>query len=308
MIVLNDYTRTIIIRAYGENEPFDKYHLTTKHKTKPIVLMLLFWYFPITEINNNLIMRYADDYEFIILANTIEEYELYKHSPFECIFINHNCFINEDVFNIDPSKEKKYDMAVNSAFQAYKRIPLTKLVNNIVYISRKCDEINNDSVSPDSFNSNSHFANFKDNIIKHTNYASFTHNQVNSILNESLMGGIFSKVEGACFSSSQYLLCGLPVISTKCKGGREIWYNEDNMVYCEDNEESVKNCVEIIKNKLKDGSFDRHKIREDHIKLQDKFRSELKTFIIKKLDLEPTNIEAMNKLLRTQWKWGINFI
>jgi len=53
---------------------------------------------------------------------------------------------------------------------------------------------------------------------------------VAKVINQSRVGIILSESEGACFASSEYLLCGLPVVSTYSKGGRDVWYNEINSI------------------------------------------------------------------------------
>jgi hypothetical protein len=52
--------------------------------------------------------------------------------------------------------------------------------------------------------------------------------QVCDIINQSHVGLILSAAEGACFASSESLLCGVPVISTPSVGGRSFWYNDEN--------------------------------------------------------------------------------
>lgn len=64
-------------------------------------------------------------------------------------------------------------------------------------------------------------------------------------LNESKIGGIFSEIEGQCIAFGEYLLCGLPIISTFCSGGREVFYNEKNSIMCEANEEYVFEAFKI---------------------------------------------------------------
>jgi hypothetical protein len=58
--------------------------------------------------------------------------------------------------------------------------------------------------------------------------------QLLDVLHSSDFGGIFSSVEGNCYSSNEYLLTGLPVLSVKSMGGRDMFYEEGfNAVTCE---------------------------------------------------------------------------
>ena len=49
--------------------------------------------------------------------------------------------------------------------------------------------------------------------------------EVNNFLNQCKVGIILSEVEGANYASIQYLLAGLPVVSTKSKGGRDVFFD-----------------------------------------------------------------------------------
>lgn len=99
--------------------------------------------------------------------------------------------------------------------------------------------------------------------------------EVNDILNDSLVGGIFSTVEGGCRASAEYLLCGLPVVSIKSQGGREIYYNKNNSIICQNDPDSVKKAVEECIIKIKSGFFNREKIRQMHIEQSNIYRNNL---------------------------------
>lgn len=71
------------------------------------------------------------------------------------------------------------------------------------------------------------------------------------------------------FFLSEYLVCGIPVVSTKSLGGRDVWYGEYNSIICEDNEESVRASAEFFKNNPRNGAL----IRKNHIDLAKKQRS-----------------------------------
>lgn len=53
------------------------------------------------------------------------------------------------------------------------------------------------------------------------------HDEVTDAIYKSCLGGIFSEHEGACYASTEYLLCGCPVISTPSVGGRDVWYKTE---------------------------------------------------------------------------------
>ncbi len=53
--------------------------------------------------------------------------------------------------------------------------------------------------------------------------------EVNQAINRAHVGLCLSPVEGAMFASTEYLLAGLPVVTTESKGGREILFDD---LYC----------------------------------------------------------------------------
>ena len=43
-----------------------------------------------------------------------------------------------------------------------------------------------------------------------------------------------SSQEGAMYSSVEYLLCGLPIVSTKSTGGHDVFFTDTNCIIAED--------------------------------------------------------------------------
>ena len=161
---------------------------------------------------------------------------------------------------------RKYDLVIDSAFHEYKNVEIAKQIKNTLHIGyfKYIKKDTDDKVVP----SYGILANFTNG-----DYKKIEKHQINIYYNQSLIGGIFSECEGACFASSQYLLCGLPVISIKSFGGRDIWYNEYNSIICENNEDSVYEAIELAKSKIISGEFNRDKIRELHLKQMNEHRN-----------------------------------
>ena len=175
------------------------------------------------------------------------------------VLVPHNCFLDYELMT-PVNVEKKYDLVLNTRPEKWKRPFLAEKVQKLAIIKganhRPSDFydlnqlkplfINNERIGP---------------------------NDVSKILCQSYAGGIFSAVEGGCYSSSEYLLLGLPVISTDCLGGRDIWYTERNSLKVEDNSSAVAVGVEKAKNMVMNGYFDPDEIRRDHILMSNFYRS-----------------------------------
>ena len=164
-----------------------------------------------------------------------------KPRLYSCL-ANHNAFIDESLYNIDYKFGKKYDMCVSSSFSKYKNLHLLKNIKNICTIGYCTGE--NPNILSDI--SHTYCVNFEDKERIKTNYKWVDPIVSREYYNMSKIGGIFSVTEGACFSSSEYLLCGLPVLSCKCRGGRQIWYDDANSVLCDPNIKSVNENFNLI--------------------------------------------------------------
>jgi hypothetical protein len=288
MIIIDNYSIPIYILLNFhhsiKNEILDK----TFFKNNSLIFLLASWYKTDKVVR---IVNLNSEFNIIVLANSPEE-KIFFESKIntDVLFCNQNTFLNENNFTISNQLTKKYDMVIDSAFHKYKNVKLASKISNTIHIgyykyrSNETDGI----VVPDY----GILANFNNGI-----YERLNRNQINIIYNQACIGGIFSECEGACFASSQYLLSGLPVISIKSVGSRDVWYNEYNSIICDKNEDSVYEAVDIVKKKLLNGEFNREKIRELHLKQMDEYRNTIIEYINSKLIAfgESVNVNDIKK-------------
>ena len=118
---------------------------------------------------------------------------------------------------------------------------------------------------------------------------------VNQVYNESYSGLCLSAEEGGMHASMEYLLSGLPIVTTRSRGGRDFFFNEVNSVIVEDEATSV--AIAVANNK-KNYSIERAKsIRAQAIKAQEAVQTKFKKFI---LDIINTN--GINLDIDRLWK------
>lgn len=106
--------------------------------------------------------------------------------------------------------------------------------------------------------------------------------------NMSKCGLMTTEAEGSCLSVGEMLLCGIPVVSVKINqnppypyypvnkhhyagtynivlpntlGGRELWLDNNNSVYCDRNDDSIEEAINIAIN----SNFDKYLIRNDFL-------------------------------------------
>jgi len=210
--------------------------------------------------------------QLVVLGNGFEEVLFAREAGMSrSFFCNHNCWLDPNLFT-HQATPKQYDLVLNTRPESWKRPDLAAAVPRLAIIKghhfRKHDFFELESLQPALIN--------KERL---------TPDQVVSILNASYCGGIFSQIEGACYSSSEYLLCGLPVISTTSQGGRDIWYDQFNsVILAENTAAAVLDAVEHIKRRTEQGYFVPQTIRNRHISLQDQFIDGFKQMIAGWLD------------------------
>ena len=118
------------------------------------------------------------------------------------------------------------------------------------------------------------------------------HRDLVNYFNQSKCGLMTTESEGSCLSVGEMLLCGLPIVSVKIQdklpketyyphhpnskkiientyglifpntlGGRELWLNENNSLYCERNDDSIEQAID----ELNSQNIDPYWIRNDFL-------------------------------------------
>jgi glycosyltransferase involved in cell wall biosynthesis len=63
-------------------------------------------------------------------------------------------------------------------------------------------------------------------------------------VNQARVGLCLSEVEGGMFAATEYLLCGLPVVSTPSRGGRDEWFDAEVATVIDADAERVREAAE----------------------------------------------------------------
>jgi glycosyltransferase involved in cell wall biosynthesis len=251
-----------IIHLEGLNHNSKILHLLNNN-IYTLVSLPWFYHKWLYENNINTLFTLNPNYNkknIIILSPDLDNILFSYEYGFNSILANHNCFIDYNKFNIQ-NKELIYNMVMNCRPELWKQPFLAETVNNLAYIKGAC-------YGKEKYD----YSNLK---CKFMNESRLTPTEVIDICNKSYCGGIFSLLEGACYSSSEYLLCGLPVISTNSKGGRDTWYTNENSIIVESNKEDVVNAVNMCIRKINTGEFNKENIRSKHIQMSNFMRSNI---------------------------------
>ena len=197
--------------------------------------------------------------QFFILYNSPEELATGTRFGFCGEVINNNCWLEEDNFFIHESR-KRYDAFYVARAVKFKRHYLAAKIKRLALAAGDRFYGSEAAELPNCLNNP---------------YKFLSKQEISILCGESSCGLILSAEEGACRASSEYLLSGTPVVSTKSWGGRNVWYNSENSIVCEDHEEAVKEAV----NEACARDWDRKKIRSMHIDQAVKYREKFKLIL-----------------------------
>ncbi len=245
--------RVLIIENIAHNWSWLKKY-RQKFRENDFFFVQLGWYF-----DEHLVQECSHIFEilglrkdrFIFMFPDYAAKTMFEYFGFQGEIVNHNCFLDENLFKVVES-EKIYDAIYTARLAPFKRHHLASKVENLALVAGNTSGELIRDLPPHIY---------------------INENQLSPIdviqkLSQSKVGLLLSDFEGACFSSSEYLLCGLPVVSTSSHGGRDIWYNSYNSIICDANPEAVCKAV----SKLKELKRDPHRIRSMHIALAKQLR------------------------------------
>lgn len=189
---------------------------------------------------------------FFFMFNSPLEQANFQAAGFHGEVINHNAWLDENLVMRPKALPKAYRAIYVGRRSAFKRHHLAAQVSGLALIAGNNHGNNNADLPPHDF----------------INTSALTPAEVCDKINQSSCGLILSASEGACFASSEYLLCGIPVVSTASTGGRDIWYDDYNSIICHDTADSVAAAVDEFNRFPRDPEA----IRGGHLRLAKKMR------------------------------------
>lgn len=237
------------------------------------------------------------NHKLFYLCNTEEEYHLVRRFHYDAYFINDNALVDTSIFSIK-SSNKTYDLIYNARLNKSKRhylIPtgyktalisapilnfqkevrylnyLKKLLNTVWILNtdppKLMDEISIEELEKLPMRNN---------------------NDLVKWINQSKVGLILSAMEGANYATIEYLLCGIPVVSTYNIGGRDVFLKNP---YCRIVPSSRKKIKEAIKEIIK-SDYSPEDIRNTTLKVMEEHRNRLKSLLNEILKNENVSMDV----------------
>lgn len=190
--------------------------------------------------------------QFFYLFNSRTEQTAFRKDGFEGEVINQNAWLDENLVMKPLSLLKLYNALYVGRRSAFKRHMLAEQIFDLAIVAGNNHGNNIAPIPPTTY----------------LNPQPLSPEQVCEKINQSHCGLILSEEEGACFASSEYLLCGIPVVSTHSKGGRDVWYDDYNSIVCDPDPKQIADAVAYFKAHPRDPEV----IRANHIEEAHKHR------------------------------------
>ena len=174
-------------------------------------------------------MRSWPKIRLIWMGSTRREVRRLRSLGFEARWCHQNLFCNEDDLQLLPSTDRPFDAVYNAVLMPYKRHHLLAGVSKLRLITGSLDRL----------------AELPKLGLTHAtvNDRFLTKSEVAQVLSQCKCGLALSAEEGGMLASTEYLLCGLPVVSTPSIGGRDVYYSDTNHIACEPSIDSVAEAV-----------------------------------------------------------------
>jgi len=163
-------------------------------------------------------------HHFIHLCNTLRQLDMFQAVGLDAIFCSQNALVDERLFRPLSTVPKMFDAVYDARLKQYKRHYLACDIESLALIYAFETDID-DFDYADRIPRQMPHAHFVNHPAPNT-YRALSPEEVNVCLNSSRVGLCLSAVEGTMYASIQYLLCGLPVVSTPSKGGRDIFFDD----------------------------------------------------------------------------------
>lgn len=197
-------------------------------------------------------------HELIFLCNTEEERRRVIAVGGTAIFSNHNLMVSEDIFRPLPEVPVEFDAVYNGRISYTKRHYLAFDVERLLHITVSIGELpaSGDRAFIRRLQAQSPLHHIANPIVDGLTDR-LTPQQVNRAYNQAAVGLCLSAAEGAMCSSMEYMMAGLPVVSTPSLGGRDVYFDPDYCIIAEPEPAAIRRAVE----ELRDRAIPREEIR-----------------------------------------------
>ena len=236
------------------------------------------------------------EHRVTMLCNTERDLFFLQSEGVPSIVCNSGIFVSERVFAIEGSRPKRFDAIYNARMVALKRHVLAREVERLglIYYDVECAEPGyyesvrralaratflNEEVARAAPARSAHrrAAELANRLIAARGFVMLPPAAVARHLNEARVGLCLSHDEAAMRAGVEYLLCGLPVVSTPTLGGRDFFFDAEYALTVPADPRAVRDAVAALIARAIPPETIRErvlwKIRQERRKLQDFVRA-----------------------------------
>ena len=185
----------------------------------------------------------------IVLANTAGEERLLRRLGVDVHLAPQNMFVDETMYVPIPDRPRRFDAIYNAQIAPIKRHALARTVPSCAYVTKLFG-----TWSPrlkraqlDGFVRSLPQGHVILNPLTADDVVPLDHVAVNAAMASAHVGLCLSRIEGAMYASIEYLLAGLPVVTTRSKGGRDYFSHPDTTLIVDDDPRAVQDGVAAMK-------------------------------------------------------------
>lgn len=185
-------------------------------------------------------------HHIVVLANEPGAVPRLRVRGVEAVPINQNAFVDDRIFKPLPGRQPRYDAVYNARFTPFKRHDLAREVERLVLIGYPAQG--------EARPSDGYLPHLRA-VLPHASYANewrdgrpswLRPEQVNEVLNDARVGLCLSAVEGAMYASAEYLLSGLPIVTTPSRGGRDYFFDPEFCLTVEPDPRQIREAVQAL--------------------------------------------------------------
>jgi hypothetical protein len=210
---------------------------------------------------------------FIFCCNSVGEVELLGRFGEAVHLINQSIVVSDRTFHPIGGAKVEFDAICNASLWPLKRHELAAEIPKVAYVTYYFEGIGTKAEVQPRLNTLRYPPPGHQliNPISDDLPVMLPPAAVNEAYSRATVGLCLSPYEGAMQASLEYLLAGLPVVSTPCRGGRDTFYRPEYCIIAEANPRSIREAVDELQRR----AIPREYVRTKTLELVDAQRREL---------------------------------
>jgi len=236
------------------------------------------------------------EHQYFLLTNDLAENKILEAARLPHYFCHHNAFLDERIFKPLPGVKKTLDAIYTARLIRVKRHHLARNIDKwgLIYGYDPTDQKSQMRYLRHLRRAMPGMALLNGDADR-DEYRLLNPAEVCRAYNSAQVGLCLSEIEGGNYSTTEYMLCGLPVVSTSSKGGRELFLDPSVSRIVDDDPEAIAQAVqELIKERIPP-----HLVRLRALEIMRKIRQDfiaMVNMILEEEGKEPDFAERFEKL------------